>query len=160
MIGVHQNGWKMIPCFIHAENINNFIMQAENIWKKTFNLPKCIFLKKIIQCRGVESILILHFQIWHLNVVIDKFQHFEKKNKRKIWINLFFHLLMFSLSLGNGFYYDKIWQPKKWACMWRALNNFFLKILHKVSIFPGTKKGSQITIFKQCISSQQLVAKI
>jgi hypothetical protein len=33
MIGVHENGWKMILCFIHAENINEFVMQAENIEK-------------------------------------------------------------------------------------------------------------------------------
>ncbi len=31
IIKVHQNGWKMILFLIHVENINNFIMWAENI---------------------------------------------------------------------------------------------------------------------------------
>jgi hypothetical protein len=44
MNGVNKNGWKFILCFIHVENINNFVMHVENI-EKYYLMCQNAFLK-------------------------------------------------------------------------------------------------------------------
>jgi hypothetical protein len=67
------------------------------------------------------------------------------------------------IILGNGFYYDKnfaTWQPQKMGMYVNGPKQFILEKIAQSHHISRHKKSSQIPIFKQSISSQQLVAKI